>query len=231
MNQARGMRYYEAALEVLRSVQRPLTTREVTDQAIERGLITPGGKTPHLTMGAALYLGLRADPQLVKLEAPGNNNRAKHGSVRWTLDLVKPLSVKQSRGMTFYEAALEVLRSVQRPLTTREVTDQAIERGLITPGGKTPRMTMGTALYLGLRADPQLVKLEAPGNNNRAKHGSVRWTVRHVKSLPSPSDSAPDVAAPGPRQAKTRADSERARLRLDGAFLRRRASTAGTASL
>jgi hypothetical protein len=78
------MTYYEAALQVLRSVQRPLTTREITDQAIERGLITPVGKTPHSTMGAELYLRVRNDPALVKLEDPGGA-RAKKGSVRWTL--------------------------------------------------------------------------------------------------------------------------------------------------
>jgi hypothetical protein len=85
MNEAGDvMTYYEAALQVLRSVQRPLTTREITDQAIERGLITPIGKTPHSTMSAELYLRVRNDPELVKLEDPGRA-RAKHGSVRWTL--------------------------------------------------------------------------------------------------------------------------------------------------
>ena len=67
-------------------------------------------------MGAALYLGLRADPQLVKLEDPGSEDRAKRGSVRWTLGRVKSLSMKPARGMTYYEAAFEVMRSIQRPL-------------------------------------------------------------------------------------------------------------------
>ena len=49
------MTYYEAALRVLRSVQRPLTSREITDQALKRGLIAPVGKTPHATMTAELY--------------------------------------------------------------------------------------------------------------------------------------------------------------------------------
>jgi len=78
------MTYYEAALEVLRSARHPLTTREITDRAIKRGLITPSGKTPHLTMGAKLYGRSRKDPEIVKLGAP-RNGRAKLGSVRWTL--------------------------------------------------------------------------------------------------------------------------------------------------
>ena len=81
-----GMTYYEAALQVLRSSDQPLTTREITDQALERGLITPHGKTPHATMSARLYLKTTRDndPELVRLIVPGDV-RAKRASVRWTL--------------------------------------------------------------------------------------------------------------------------------------------------
>ena len=78
------MTYYEAALRILRSARRPLTTREITDLAIKKGLITPVGRTPHATMGAELYQRARNDPVLVKIQEPGNG-RAKQGSVRWTL--------------------------------------------------------------------------------------------------------------------------------------------------
>jgi hypothetical protein len=89
-------------------------------------------------------------------------------------------------GMTYYEAALQVLRSVRHPLTTREITDQAIERGLITPRGKTPNATMSARLYVGVRNSPDLVKLEAPGNG-RARRGSVRWTLRRpTAAVPRP---------------------------------------------
>lgn len=81
--------------------------------------------------------------------------------------------------MTYYEAALQVLRSVERPLTAREITDEALERRLITPKGKTPHATMMSELYVhAARNDPQLVKLEQRGNK-RAKRGSVRWTLRN----------------------------------------------------
>jgi hypothetical protein len=76
--------YYEAALQVLRSARSPLTTRQITDMALERKLITPSGKTPHQTMSATLYGRVRTDPQLVKLADQGPT-RANQGSVRWTL--------------------------------------------------------------------------------------------------------------------------------------------------
>jgi hypothetical protein len=83
--------------------------------------------------------------------------------------------------MTYYDAALQVLRSVQRPLTTREITDRAVKSGLITPVGKTPEATMEAVLYLRLRSDSELVKL-AELANVRAKRGSVRWTLRRLSS-------------------------------------------------
>ena len=76
------MTYYDAALRILRFVGHPLTAREITDRAIEAGLITPVGKTPYATMSAALYLRARSDPELIKMEDPGNG-KAKRGSVRW----------------------------------------------------------------------------------------------------------------------------------------------------
>jgi hypothetical protein len=81
--------------------------------------------------------------------------------------------------MTYYEAALQVLRSVEHPLTTREITDRAIEQGLITPRGKTPRNTMSAELYTRGHDDPELIKIEDPGTM-RAKTGSVRWTLRRA---------------------------------------------------
>ena len=79
--------------------------------------------------------------------------------------------------MTYYEAALQILRSARRPLTTREITDLAIEEGLIVPTGKTPDASMSRELYLRVRNDPELIKVEHSGNG-RAKRGSVRWTLR-----------------------------------------------------
>jgi hypothetical protein len=90
MKRAGIMSYYDAALQVLRSVQRPLTISEITDQAIERGLLTPRGKTPYDTMRARLYTAAHNDPEseVVKLEEPERkpgSKRPRLGSVYWTL--------------------------------------------------------------------------------------------------------------------------------------------------
>jgi len=78
--------------------------------------------------------------------------------------------------MSYYEAAVEVMRAAKRPLTVEEITEQALKAGLITPRGKTPVHTMSATLYR-LQGHPDLVKIEDRGNQ-RAKPGSVRWTLR-----------------------------------------------------
>lgn len=88
---------------------------------------------------------------------------------------------KNERVMTYYEAALQVLRSEPHPLSAREITYQAMARGLITPTGKTPHATMRAVLYQRVHSDPELIKIEVAGNS-RAKPGSVRWALRYISA-------------------------------------------------
>jgi HB1, ASXL, restriction endonuclease HTH domain len=78
--------------------------------------------------------------------------------------------------VTFYQAALEVLRAAERPLTTAEVTDRALASGLIVTRGKTPHSTMSAVLYKALASTDEISKLEEPGRQ-RARRGSVRWSA------------------------------------------------------
>jgi hypothetical protein len=79
------MNYLEAAIAVLGEEGRPLTTRELTDLAIARGLIAPTGRTPEATMSARLYLAMRRhDPPVERVFRQGPT-RAARGSVRWRL--------------------------------------------------------------------------------------------------------------------------------------------------
>jgi hypothetical protein len=79
--------------------------------------------------------------------------------------------------MTFYEAALQILKSSREPLASEEITERALARGLIVSRGKTPVATMDAELYRHLGTDPELVKTEDRGPA-RAKRGTVRWTIR-----------------------------------------------------
>ncbi len=77
--------------------------------------------------------------------------------------------------MTYYEAALEVLRAAREPLTIQEITDRALIRGFIVPRGRTPQATMAAELYRRLATDGRLTKIGARG---QTKRGTVQWALR-----------------------------------------------------
>jgi HB1, ASXL, restriction endonuclease HTH domain len=83
----------------------------------------------------------------------------------------------EANGTTYYEAALRILRSAGRPLTTREITESAVSSGLIAPTSKTPQASMARVLYLRVRTDPELVRVVEPGIAD-ANRNPVRWTLR-----------------------------------------------------
>ncbi len=55
--------------------------------------------------------------------------------------------------MTFYEAAVEVLRQVGRPLHYKKITEFAVRHGLLSHVGKTPEMSMANRLEQAVRKD------------------------------------------------------------------------------
>jgi len=55
--------------------------------------------------------------------------------------------------MTFTEAAVEVLRSVGKPLHYKKITELAIERNLLSHVGKTPETTMSSRLATMVKKD------------------------------------------------------------------------------
>lgn len=79
--------------------------------------------------------------------------------------------------MTFLEAALAVLKHARQPLTTAEVTERAIDKGMLSTKGKTPEASMSAALYKEAGSKkPRVCKLAQQGPT-RAARGSVRWTL------------------------------------------------------
>jgi hypothetical protein len=82
------MNYIEAALTVLKGSKRPMTAKEIIDEAVAKGLLAPQGKTPEATLSARLYVYVRDHPEPVieRHAEPGRTPpRARRGSVRWRL--------------------------------------------------------------------------------------------------------------------------------------------------
>jgi hypothetical protein len=81
--------------------------------------------------------------------------------------------------LRFVDAAIAVLKRAGRPMTTDEITETAIAHGLLAPTGKTPSLSMRSALYVEVRDNEvsPIVKLYEPGTQ-RARRKSVRWGLR-----------------------------------------------------
>jgi hypothetical protein len=84
----------------------------------------------------------------------------------------------QRWSLTFFEAAVEVLRQEERALSTRELTDLVLAKKLVRTRGRTPRATMSAALYSAPADSP--IHREYELVYQRARQGSVRW--RYVGS-------------------------------------------------
>jgi hypothetical protein len=83
---------------------------------------------------------------------------------------------------SYLRAALAILAKAERPMTTRELTEEALRQGLIRPTGKTPEATMSSKLYSETKGNPNtsLVRFAEEGPT-RARRGSVRWALRNNK--------------------------------------------------
>ena len=78
--------------------------------------------------------------------------------------------------MSFKKAALEILKKVNKPLTPKEITDIAVQEGLIETTGETPEATMGAQLYVDINSNK-----ESPF----IKVGRGLFSLRNQKDLSS----------------------------------------------
>ena len=96
--------------------------------------------------------------------------------------------------MTFTEAAVEVLRSVGKPLHYKKITEIAIERNLLSHVGKTPETTMSSRLATMVKKD----RGDAPIIKVKPGVFAIRDAAEEVEKVgEEPAESAaPDSEAP-----------------------------------
>lgn len=150
-----AMSALNAALKVLQDAREPLHYREITRRALESGLWQTSGKTPDATINAQLAVdvkrkgaasafrkegrgvfglntGFRAvEPPKVTLADPGKQKPP--GRRR----------VKAAGAVSFTEATERVLEDAGgNPMHYRDITLEALDRGLLDTEGKTPEATL-----------------------------------------------------------------------------------------
>lgn len=146
------MTFLQAALEVLRQVQRPLSVWEITRLALEQGLIERMGRTPRQTMSAVITATLRREQEGGELSPFFRVERGLY-RLRTTDDplpehyLDNVIFQQYGEFLTYKEAAYEVLKTEGRPMPYTEIAQLAGEWGLINPNSMTPDASLSAQLY------------------------------------------------------------------------------------
>src|SRR3954447_24358730 len=117
--------------------------------------------------------------------------------------------------MTFLEAALKILERERKPLHYKVLTEQAMERKLLTFVGRTPEVTMQTQLTNAVKKAPgaPFVRVK-PGI-----FGLLRYPEGVVEPLPADKEAAKaekEVPAPAAGAAESAADRGGRRRRRRG---------------
>lgn len=132
-----------AAYQVLMEAGEPLHYREITKRAFEKGLWSTKGKTPAATINAQLAVDIIKHGVSSKFARVGKGIftlKAKQSGTRTQSTAMPPKPEK----MSFTDAAEKVLEDIgkKKPMHYRDITEKALELGLISTIGQTPAATM-----------------------------------------------------------------------------------------
>lgn len=151
----------DAARRVLTEAGKPLHYREIAKQALKKGYWQTTGKTPDATINAQIIVNMkkrlgsffrRVAPGTYQLAdaiptgqavSPAGDTPVEAATTPVATVPVAPEVPGQSK-LSFTDAAEQVLsRQVdQKPMHYRNITDKAMELGLIATSGRTPEATM-----------------------------------------------------------------------------------------
>ncbi|MDY6893518.1 MAG: winged helix-turn-helix domain-containing protein, partial [Chloroflexota bacterium] len=140
------MSFIDAGYEILKREGKSLTAEEITTIALNQGLISTTGKTPSATMGAQLYMDIKKNADISRFVKV---DRGKFGLREWSTTHAGP--APPFRSLSFKDAAYTVLKEGNRPLRIEDITEIALEKGILKTTGKTPVATMGAQLYTNVK--------------------------------------------------------------------------------
>lgn len=150
-----------AVQRALTEAARPLHYREITAIVLERKFWSTSGATPHLSINAAIAVDIKSkgeSSQFIRV-SPGVFALAQLAQMP-AIQTEESVLVHSSRaprqGLTFPEAAAEVLKASGEPLHYREITKLALDSGLLSTARKTPAATMNSVILMEVTRDEKL---------------------------------------------------------------------------
>lgn len=166
------MSFLEAAMKILEEVKQPLSAEEITQKALQKGLINTKGKTPAATMGARIYVSIKTLGEKSPFIKVAKNKFA----LRLWQGTPRKVEFPEH---SFRNAALMVLREERKPLDYKAITNIALKKGYLKTAGKTPDATMGARIYVDIKKNVSKSPFIQLGKN---KFGLSEWDLNVIKS-------------------------------------------------
>ena len=130
---------------------------------------------------------------------------------------LKRMEDSENTAMTFYEAAVEVLRETGRPLHYKKITELAVSKNLLSHVGKTPEAIMETQLTeeVGKGKDATIVRVRAGVFALAADADPKQLAQPKLPSitLGEPPESTPEGAPVDSKEEQAKAKARRRRRR------------------
>lgn len=157
------MTFEEAAYEILKQAGQPLHYREITERALQQGLIESTGKTPAATLNSQIAVSIKNAREGGPPSRFYRAGRGILGLVEWEETGSRPVPAARPTPppppapepepayLSYKDAALKVLQAAGQPLHYKEIAQRAIGQALINPQGLTPDATMGSQLYTDIK--------------------------------------------------------------------------------
>jgi len=159
--------FIKAAQIILEEKGNPMSTFQITKEAIQKKLINTKGKTPDRSMGARIYMDIkRKGDQSLFYKA----EKGRFGLRKWQNNKFTDFSFK--------DAALKVLTENNKPLSFHEITNTALKKGYLKTEGKTPERSMGAQLYTDIKSHGDKSLFVQLGKN---RFGLRSWDIDVIK--------------------------------------------------
>lgn len=189
------MKAFDAVIKVLQDEGRPLRIDEITRRILEQNLWQTSGQTPEATIEARIAVDIKEHGTSSHLQRVAKRTFALRS---WHLpeysgkpfrkktpaselpEATEPLNGLQPEAphcMSFTDAAKQILEQYgnRQPMNYRNITDRALQLGLIKTRGQTPAQTMYAQILTEIERDQRRGESGRFTRHGRGMIGLSNW--------------------------------------------------------
>lgn len=183
---SKAMFLLDAAYEILHQAGEPLHFREITRRILDQGLWQTRGATPERTLNAQLSKDIKNNGSQSRFCKTGKGsfalNEAAHALKQEYTKNQKssPRPFNKQHTMSFTDAAAHVLEKFgqKQPMHYRQVTEKALELGLLNTSGRTPEATMYAQVLVETKRRKKSGETPRFVMHGKGYVGLTRWMSR-----------------------------------------------------